>query len=329
MDADMMAEIAISSSAGEHLRRLDMHRDLAKVADLVELCFFDTLDPEGRQYLNEMRKAAKSASVMRFATSLIDESPVLPSGYVWEENGQLVGNLSLIPISVQGKRSYMIANVATHPDYRGHGIATALTVTAVRHAKEHGSGSVWLQVRDDNPSAIHIYETQGFIERLRRTNWYSGPSFPVITTPVGVRVIKRQASHWAYQRKWLDASYPVDLAWNIPIDWNLFRADVWGTIYRAFSLENLHHWSVERNNELKGVLSWKHTSGITDSLWLAVPEQFNGESILALLVTARSTIRKEQPLSLNFPAGAAVDVLKQAGFYSHQTLIWMSIDLKS
>ena len=131
----MMAEIVMSSSTGDHLRRLDMRRDLAKVADLVELCFFDTLDPEGRQYLNEMRRAAQSASMMRFATSLLDETAVLPSGYVWEEAGQLVGNLSLIPITVQRKRGYMIANVATHPDYRGRGIATALTVTALRHAQ--------------------------------------------------------------------------------------------------------------------------------------------------------------------------------------------------
>lgn len=318
----MMAEIVISSSSGEHLRRLDMRRDLVKVADLVELCFFDTLDPEGRQYLNEMRKAAQSASMMRFA-SLIDESLVLPSGYVWEENGQLVGNLSLIPISVQGKRGYMIANVATHPDYRGRGIATALTVTAVRYARERSASTVWLQVRDDNPSAIHIYETNGFVERMRRTNWYSGPSYPHISSSASVRVSKRQASDWAYQYKWLDANYPIDIAWNIPINWNLFRPDVLGMIYRAFSLENLHHWSVSRAGELKGVLSWKHSSGYTDTLWLAVPEQIDEESILALLVTARNAIRKEQPLSLNFPAGAAAEVLKQAGFYSHQTLIWM------
>jgi ribosomal protein S18 acetylase RimI-like enzyme len=323
MDTTMMAEIVMTSSAGQHLRRLDLRRDLARVADLVELCFFDTLDPEGRQYLNEMRRAAQSASMMRFASSLIDESPAFPSGYVWEENGQLVGNLSLIPITVQGKKGYMIANVATHPDHRGRGIATALTVAAVRHAQERGASTVWLQVRDDNPTAIHIYEAHGFVERVRRTNWSSGPSYPTIPIPPGVRVIKRPTSHWASQRKWLDANYPVNLAWNIPIDWNLFRPDAWGMIYRAFSLENLHHWSVERYGELKGVLSWKHSTGYTDTLWLAVPEQIDAEGILALLITARNAIRKEQPLSLNFPAGAAVEVLKQAGFYAHQTLIWM------
>jgi hypothetical protein len=100
----MMVEIAISSSARGHLRRLDMRRDLAKVADLVEICFYDTLDPESRQYLNDMRKAAQNASLLGFASSLIEDASMPPSGYVWEEDGRLVGNLSLIPITLHCRR---------------------------------------------------------------------------------------------------------------------------------------------------------------------------------------------------------------------------------
>ena len=318
-----MAEIAISSDARDHLRRLDARRDLARVADLVELCFYDTLDPDGRQYLNEMRKAAQNTSMMRFASSLIEETPFLPSGYVWEENGQLVGNLSMIPINFQGKRSYMIANVATHPDYRGRGIATALTISALRHAEEHRVGSVWLQVREDNPSAIHIYETNGFIERLRRTSWYSGPTFPPVPIPANIKVISRQTSHWLQQRDWLTRLYPIELTWNIPFDWSLFRPDILGMIYRTFTLDSPRHWSTLRNGELKGLITWKHSSGNIDTLWLALPEQIDQEATMALIIIARSAIRKEQPLGLNFPAGIAIDVLKVAGFYTNQTLIWM------
>jgi hypothetical protein len=140
-------------------------------------------------------------------------------------------------------------------------------------------------------------------------------------------VTKRQFNHWGQQKKWLDGNYPSDLTWNIPIDWNLFRPDVWGMIYRALSLGNLHHWSVEREGKLKGVISWKHAGSFTDSLWLAIPEDIDEDAILALLITARSGIRREQPLSVNFPAGKAAEVLKKAGFYSHQTLIWMSMNL--
>jgi hypothetical protein len=80
---------------------------------------------------------------------------------------------------------------------------------------------------------------------------------------------------------------------------------------------------VERNSQLLGVLSWKHASRFTDPLWLAVPDQIDEAAILALLGHARHHIRQSQPLSLNFPAGVAANVLRQAGFYLHQTLIWM------
>ncbi len=320
-----MVEIAVPTSVEGHLRRLDVRRDLARVADLVELCFYDTLDPEGKQYLNDMRKAAQSASMMKLAGSLIEETAVMPSGYVWEEDGRLVGNLSLIPISVQGKRGYMIANVATHPDYRGRGIATALTQTALRHAEQHGTRVVWLQVREDNPSAIHIYLANGFAERFRRTSWYNLPSFPTVSFNQEMRVISRQARHWALQREWLSQTYPADLSWNLPFDWNSFRPDIWGTIYRSFMLEFPRHWSVERGGKLQGVFTWKHTTGMADPLWLAVPMPMDEEATLTLLLTARSAIRKEQPLSLNFPNNIAVEVLRQAGFYPQQTLIWMQL----
>jgi ribosomal protein S18 acetylase RimI-like enzyme len=323
----MMVEIAISSSSRGHLRRLDMRRDLAKVADLVELCFYDTLDPEGKQYLNEMRKAAQSASLFGWASRLVDEAPMPPSGYVWEEEGRLVGNLSLIPINMHGKRGYMIANVATHPDYRGRGIAKELTITALRHAQEHGAGSVWLQVRDDNPSAIHIYESNGFEERLRRTSWYSGSNVPDEPVKAGVSVGRRKSGQWTMQREWLKRIYPNDLTWNIQLDWNLFRGDLLGLIYRTFSLEFLHHWSVEREGELKGILSWRHSTGYTDIIWLAVPDQLDDQAALILLIKARNAIHPMKPIGLNFPAGAATQVLQEAGFYPHQTLIWMEKEL--
>jgi hypothetical protein len=125
------------------------------------------------------------------------------------------------------------------------------------------------------------------------------------------------------QRDWLKRLYPPELEWNIPFDWNLFRTDIIGIIYRLFNLENPQHWIVENKGVLKGILTWKHTGGYTDPLWLAIPEQVDEDAILALFRKARLYIRELQPLSLNFPAGLAVDVLRTAGFYPHQTLIWM------
>jgi ribosomal protein S18 acetylase RimI-like enzyme len=329
MGTPMVAEIAIPAFAQGHLRRLDMRRDLEKVADLVELCFFDSLDPEGKQYLKEIRKAAQNAALFGWASSVIDQAPMPPSGYVWEEDGRLVGNLSLIPINLQGNRGYMIANVATHPEYRGCGIARALTLTALDHARYHNAVSCWLQVRDDNPSALHIYSTSGFKECLRRTSWYSGPNVNEFPENVEVRIAKRHPDQWTQQRAWLKRLYPPELEWNIPFNWNLFRADILGGIYRFIMLESLEHWSVERNSELKGVLTWRHTGGYTDPMWLAIPKQMDEEAIQAVLNKTRKHIGLLQPLSLNFPAGMAVETLRQSGFYPHQTLIWMEYKFNS
>jgi len=323
----MVAEIAIPASAKGHLRRIDMRRDLVKVADLVELCFYNTLDPEGKQYLRDMRRAAQNASWLVWASNLIEEAPMPPSGFVWEEAGQLVGNLSLIPISVQGKRGYMIANVATHPDFRGQGIARALTAAALNYARNRNANTTWLQVRDDNPAAINIYTTIGFVERLRRTSWYSGPSLEGNLPQPGLRVDKRRTEHWPLQRDWLKRIYPSFLEWHLPMDWNLFRVDVWGRIYRFFNLDHPRHWSVERGTSLKGVVTWKPASGFTSPLWLAIPDPPDDEATLALLTRVRQQLRVKQPLSLNYPAGLAVDALRQTGFYPHQTLIWMEYQL--
>ena len=80
-----------------HLRPFDVGKDLNAVANLVETCFADTLDEDGRRYVNQMHNAARNSRYLRWAMAVADNVPMPFSGYVWEENGYLAGNLSLIP----------------------------------------------------------------------------------------------------------------------------------------------------------------------------------------------------------------------------------------
>jgi ribosomal protein S18 acetylase RimI-like enzyme len=168
-----VTDLLLPSFAQGHLRKLDVRNDLEAVANLVEMCFADTLDADGRRYLQQMRAAARSSQLLSWTNALNEYSPHPMAGYVWEEDGQIIGNLSLIPFSSKGERCYLIANVAVNPLQRGRGIARALTVAALDHARSHRVASAWLQVRHDNPAAIHIYQSLGFRERLRRTTWRS------------------------------------------------------------------------------------------------------------------------------------------------------------
>ena len=79
------------------LRPLNILRDLPGVADLVEKCFADTMDSEGRRYLQQMRRAGQDNVFMRWASNAVESVSMPLSGYVWEENSEIIGNVSLIP----------------------------------------------------------------------------------------------------------------------------------------------------------------------------------------------------------------------------------------
>jgi GNAT superfamily N-acetyltransferase len=300
-----------------------MRRDLEAVADLVELCFSDTLDLEGRNFLRGMRETARNASLMGWTDSLIDHSPTPQTGLIWEQDQRIIGNVSLIPITASARRCYLIANVAVHPDYRDQGIGRTLTSAAMEFARSRHVPSVWLQVRDDNPAAVHIYRDLSFIERTRRTTWRTTDEIPPLPDTPGLSLGGRRSSFWPDQQLWLDRLYPHEFAWSLPVDRNLLRPDLWGITYRLMSFDYPRQWAVQRQGELQAILAWRHGSGYSDPLWLAAPEPVDEEALFALLVYARSRIPRRQPISLNLPASLAKDTLLRAGFRPAHTLIWM------
>ena len=166
------SQVAEGYLSNRELRPLNMQSDLAEVADLIELCFSDTLDRDGRQYIAQIRAAAKNPKILGFPEYLGNSL----AGFVWEEMGKIVGNISLIPVQALQQRAYLIANVAVHPEHRRKGIAKALTHAALDYIKSKKIHSVWLQVNSDNPAAIHLYQSMGFLERARRTTWHSSAS---------------------------------------------------------------------------------------------------------------------------------------------------------
>jgi ribosomal protein S18 acetylase RimI-like enzyme len=319
----MQTDILTPLTARNHIRRLEAGRDLEAVADLVELCFKDTLDPEGLSYLKQMRQAAQHARLLGWAESLHSQSALPQSGLVWEEDNRLVGNLTLIPIQVQGKRCYLIANVAVHPDYRGRGIGRKLTESALEIVRSRGAPAAWLQVRDDNPAAIHIYHETGFVERARRSSWLSTSEAPTGNLPADLSIASRRSAHWPAQREWLQQIYPPELSWHLSLDWKSLPPTLSGLVYRWLTMGFPQHWSATRNGQLLSVLTWVRASGYSDQLWLAAPEEPDEVTLAALLIKVRRRVPPRRPLSLNLPAGRFINALKAAGFSSHQTLIWM------
>jgi predicted GNAT family acetyltransferase len=217
----------------------------------------------------------------------------------------------------------MIANVAVHPDYRGRGIARALMATAIENGRSRGANAAMLQVREDNPIASHLYYSLGFVECARRTTWQNSREYERFIPLAGTIVGKRRSRDWAWQRAWLGSLYPVELRWHIPLNMRLLKPGLEGILYRFFSLDYPRHWSVYRQGQLAGVLTHQETDGYGDMLWLAAPEPVDEQALRGLLAYARQRLPARRPLALNLPAGLAPQVIREAGFFPQQTLIWM------
>lgn len=183
---------AQSSPARNGLRPVRPRRDLAAIADLIETCFADSLDAGGRSMLREMRTMATANPLIWLLARLGRAVPAL-DGYVWVEDGHVVGNVSIAPAGY-GKGS-VIANVAVYPAHRQRGIARHLMHAAMQHIAQRGRFAV-LQVDADNVPARRLYDTLGFhtqrtFTRWRRAAYHRTPPPPVNAPLPGLRHAQR------------------------------------------------------------------------------------------------------------------------------------------
>ncbi|HZJ22077.1 MAG TPA: GNAT family N-acetyltransferase [Anaerolineales bacterium] len=309
-----------------HVRPLNVLRDLSTVADLIELCFAPTMDNEGQRYLSDMRRASRDDGFLKWANHLAESTSLPLTGYVWEENGRIVGNASLIPFRDKGKRVYLIANVAVHPDHRGHGIGQALTRLAMQHAFDKKAKAVWLHVRDDNPAAIRLYANLNFREIARRTTWQTRPDAFSPKLNTDIEILPRHANFWPTQWDWLLRLYPDALGWYHGWNFNPLRPGLANWFYLMFVDYSIKQWAAVRGNELLATLTWMPQGGKSDSLFAAIGENSDPEAITELLIHARRALASYSKLSLDFPDGEMTDAITAAGFKPRRTLIWMKAE---
>jgi ribosomal protein S18 acetylase RimI-like enzyme len=321
--------LTLPKTKASQLRHFDLRRDLLPVADLVELCFAENLDGDGRLYIRQMRQAASSPTALALATAASGRGDLPMSGFVWVEGGSLVGNLSLIPHHYGRRRLYLMANVAVHPNHRRRGIARALTEAALQEVERRGGRELWLQADETNLAAVQLYRGMGFTEKMSRTSWRARPQAEQAGGPGGgIRVRERGPSDWPVQQSWLKENYPADVTWQLPLDLKLLQPGWRGSLERALSERRIVQWSAERNGELLGVLSWQSSSLETDRLWLATGAQQEDEIIPQLMHSALAELEPRRNLALNYPGGRATKALQAAGFHAARTLVWMSYPWK-
>lgn len=83
---------------------------------------------------------------------------------IHEEENRVVSMLFVVPLQMWGKRVAYIYAVATHPDYRGRGLASQLLGKALKMIEESGDYEVAALIPSSTYSK-HLYEKLGFEDR--------------------------------------------------------------------------------------------------------------------------------------------------------------------
>ncbi len=317
--------MSIEMLKNPHLRPLDPRKDLNGVADLIDICFDFHMDEDGREYVRQIRRVAQSQNSLFGMSQNLGSSGVPMQGFVWEMDGKLVGNLTIIPFLREAHWQYLIANVATNPQYRRQGIARKLTQTALQYIREHNGNTAWLQVRDDNSAAYDLYTSLGFNELARRTTYRALPR-NYKSSPSGstIYLTRRRSADWPSQKVWLQATYPPEIAWHLPFQIRNFEPGFWNNLMHFVQDETIYQWAAHRGERLLGVASLETNRGNTDNLWLAFPPNLEEDALFSLLTHIRTEASMNRTVTVNFPSGVAERCFQSAGYEKHLTLVWMN-----
>ena len=163
------------------IRPLNPARDLGQLADLIENAFGHELSEDGMRVLREIRLLSWLGPLNYLLDGSSSDIDRMFSGFVWEQNGRVVGNVTVNRPTGHASR-WQISNVAVLDRFRRRGIGQKLVAAAIDLVLKRGGQTVYLFVRDDNPAALRLYRAFGFTEVDRTTDLQLAP-LPVRASP--------------------------------------------------------------------------------------------------------------------------------------------------
>lgn len=323
-------------------RPLDPSRDLGQVADLIEAAFGDDMDEEGRRILQEMRAVSHIGLVLGALSYVSGEFREAFGGYVWEEEGRVVGNVTLNPLTPSGDR-WQISNVAVDAPYRRRGIARRLMTLALTDARRQGGSWVLLQVRHDNDAALHLYRSLGFETLGGETfmAWEGTLPLPLPTVMDQEREPERmvrpiQPREWPAELDLARAAVPPLMQWERPLRPHQFRRSSlpgwWTSLSRWLSGKETHVLGAFQGKALLARLHLRvdRPAGRATLGVLVAPEA-RGRVERALLWEGLALLPRAGRLCVEaqFPMEqvAVRETLEGLGFRHLRTLVHMRLDL--
>ena len=278
------------------LRPISLRTDLTPLIDLLEIVFYDSMDTSDRAIIQEMRYFSKIGGAFSAFGRLNELLIGVRQGFVWIEDGKLVGNVSIVPAGWPHDlgSAWQIVNVGVHPDYQRRGIAYQLMKASMDLIQQHGGKHAILQVAYENTPAIRLYERLGFHKERAFTNWErnSIASAPLPHTYTNFQVMKSQRRDWHQEYILAQAARPNHrggIGWLQPVHKGAFHQSIWQQITHLFSLNSIQHLVVRppQQTDIQAAL-WIEQSLAFSHTKLTLINQENEDAayIDALLTTA-------------------------------------------
>jgi GNAT superfamily N-acetyltransferase len=328
----LAAPVTANSPINRGLRPINLARDIRPVLALLNTSFGPLRDSQGR-VISDRFSLSQAAPFTRRLSMM---SRGFVPGFVWEESGRIVGNVTLLESPIHGR--FLVANVAVHPDYRRRGIARALMEEALAHITSWRGHQVYLQVESDNEAALALYDSLAFERRGVVRHWHARLAKLRLLSPEQIAGPPARPLHrreWRAARELDRLGFNPDLNWPAPPPADHYKSGLWQRLNDLLNGRRQETWTIEDLDApgqpllaLADIVSeWSRPH----QLRLCITPQRHDDLLGPVLHTAVKRLARFRggKILLNHPAAspAAEELFKAAGFQPRRTLTVMRKNL--
>jgi GNAT superfamily N-acetyltransferase len=212
------------------LRELKLPEDFIPVGDMLTETFqypenenWSVQTDEQEQIQESVKNYSRIWPLVRLIQLFSPPVRDLMRGYVWEEEGLLVG---ITTVQRRGSTDvWIVGTVGVLPPYRRRGIARRLVVAAMDLIRDHGGKKAFLGVIDGNLPAYQLYEGLGFEHYSSNVDFHltpeAAPSEPAL--PPGYTLIPLKRFEWRPRYELEKRISPESLLKYEPVEVGRFR----------------------------------------------------------------------------------------------------------
>lgn len=317
-----------SSQSKSGPRPINLNKDIPQVMKLLEVCFGSAVYGNGQPLFNRQNSSNASAWMWRISPA----AGQLALGYVWEEDGRIIGNVTVLTTKVPGR--YLVVNVAVHPDYRKQGIAKALMEEAAALVRARNGREILLQVVKTNDAANRLYEALDYTNLGTMVAWYSSVSkvrriYPSMSAP-DIRELRGGEWREAYQLD-TQALHP-DLNWPEPPQQGTYKKSLLRGVANFLNGRQIETWVThDEDGSLSGMSSIVSEWGRTHHGTVRIDPKWRGVLELPLLakIVRRLHYLPRRNIRIDHPEADELMtlLLKEANFSPQRYLTHMKKEL--